>query len=67
MMGDVNKAGKTKYNKDLAAQRDRQREMNPSRLDKIVDEPLIQSDGREFINSYDYYGENAQRSDYASI
>ena len=40
MMGDVNKAGKTKYNKDLAAQRDRQREMNPSRLDKIVDEPF---------------------------
>ena len=70
MMADVKQTGtaKTKNNKDLAAQRDRQREMNPSRLDKIVDEPVIQSDGREVINSYDYYGENnAQRSDYASI
>jgi hypothetical protein len=52
----------------LAVQRDRQRELNPSRLDKIVDDPMIQSDGREFINSYDYYGENqAQNKDYASV
>jgi len=49
---------KTKYNKDIAAKRDRQRELNPSRLDKIVDEPRIQGDGQEFINSYDYYGDN---------
>jgi hypothetical protein len=32
--------------------------LNPSRLDKVVDEPVIAGDGREFINSYDYYGEN---------
>ena len=27
--------------KDVALQRERQREMNPSRLDKIVDEPIV--------------------------
>lgn len=48
---------KSKYSKELAAQRDRQRENNYSRLEKVVDEPII-SDGREFINSYDYYGDN---------
>lgn len=36
-----NGARNSKYPKDLAQQRDRQRENNPSRLDKIVDEPVI--------------------------
>lgn len=66
--GHDGKSNKAKYNKDLAAQRDRQRELNPSRLEKNVDEPLSQNDGREFINSYDYYGENqANQKDYVSV
>lgn len=56
--------GKPKYNKELAQQRDKQREQNPSRLDKIDDEIQIR-EGREIINSYDYYG-NKYRGDYAS-
>lgn len=35
-----------------------------------MDEPQVQSDGREFVNSYDYYGENinvVQRSEYSSV
>jgi hypothetical protein len=48
-----------KQYRDTAQERDRLRERNHRRLDKVMDEPHLSSkpNDQEFVDSYDYYGE----------
>lgn len=57
-LASKNDARSAKFSKQLAQQRDRQRELNQSRQDKVMDEPVITGNKRDLINSYNYYGEN---------